>query len=93
MRTTPVVSRSAFTVSSRGRKSMSRMLFLSQNTVHITFRKNSVCLNSVLIEDSLCLLLGFRGEVRSHCLIAHDDHIEELVAVIVISLQKSQCCS
>ncbi|GFX88849.1 hypothetical protein TNCV_2575561 [Trichonephila clavipes] len=33
-------------------------------------------------------MFGFRGEVRNSSLIARDDPVEELVAVIVIPLQK-----
>ncbi|GBN30135.1 hypothetical protein AVEN_122755-1 [Araneus ventricosus] len=39
------------------------------------------------------LLLGFRGKVNNPRLITHNDPVEELIALIVVLLQKSQCCS
>jgi len=38
-----------------GRKSTSRMPFLSQNIVHMTFRVEVVCLNFVFVGDDACL--------------------------------------
>ncbi|GFU24488.1 hypothetical protein TNCV_2264481 [Trichonephila clavipes] len=39
------------------------------------------------------LLHGFWGEVQTSSLNARGDTVEELVAVMVITLQKCQCCS
>ncbi|GFT44096.1 hypothetical protein TNCV_2111211 [Trichonephila clavipes] len=38
------------------------------------------------------LMLGFRGEVRNPSLIARETPVEELIPVIVIPLEKCQCC-
>ena len=64
---------------------------LFQNTVHITFRADIVCLNFVLQGDPLwrqfidCCL--FSEVTCATC----DDPVLKLVAVIMVTLQKSQC--
>ena len=64
---------------------MSRMPFLSQNTVHFTFCTDSVCFNFVLttVPPIHCLMFRFRSEVRNLSLIARNDPFEEPVTVIV----------
>ncbi|GFW06325.1 uncharacterized protein TNCV_37991 [Trichonephila clavipes] len=75
---------------------MSRMPFLSQNTVLIIFLNDSVCLNFVLAGDPLCRqcidCYSVSG-VKCEILVLSPETRDPVEKLIVIPLQKCQCCS